>query len=75
MIRQKVQWIAFVGVLSVVFASFGLRALYHVLNGRGAEVYRTAKGFVVHWSTAFVLVCAVLVALLVALILRWFHRR
>jgi hypothetical protein len=56
-------------------AAWLVRAALRVSEGNGAETYYTVYGMQVHWVSALSFLGALLVALLLALILRWWQRR
>ena len=66
-----VGWLVFCVVGLVGFAGLLLHAARMVLAGRGAETYRTAWLVEFNWIGVLVMAVAALVALVVALIVRW----
>ena len=62
-------------VTLLVLLPFFLYALKKVLTGHGADVYRSAYGMLIHWSSVVVLFAVAVVCILGALFLRWWQLR
>lgn len=66
-----VGWIVLCAVGLVGFAGLMLRAARMVLDGRGAETYRTFWLVEFNWIGVLVTAAAAFLALVVALVIRW----
>ena len=74
---RKVRFARMVLAALAVIAFVGLigRAAVEVLNGHGAATYSNAYGMPIHWITVLSLFAALLVALVVAIVIRWWQQR
>lgn len=62
-------------VVTLALASLAGRALLEVARGHGGHTYANALGMQIHWVTVLALAAAMLVALVLALAMRWWQRR
>jgi hypothetical protein len=58
-------------VASLPLGAFVLRAILHVRRGEGADTYVNVYGMPIHWITPIVFLGVFILALLVALVWRW----
>jgi len=63
--------VAFVLALATIIG----RALIEVLRGNGAKAYENFYGMQIHWVTVLTVTASVLVAFIVAMVLRWWRLR
>lgn len=68
---KLVGWVVFCVIGLVGFAGLMLRAARIVLDGRGAETYRTFWLVEFNWIGALAMAIAGLLALVVALVVQW----
>ena len=59
-----------IGLVTLALGSFVLNVGFVVLSGQGAETYKNVKGFNIHYSSALVLILALVAVGLVALGIR-----
>ncbi len=73
--RTKFARVVVVLVAALVLAPLFGRALLEVLQGGGGGTYRNFKGMHIYWSSVLVFAAVAVLALLVGLAVRWWHRR
>jgi hypothetical protein len=64
-----------VALVIIAFVALIGRAAVEVLNGNGAATYLNAYGMPIHWITVLSLSAALVMAWVVAIVLRWWQRR
>jgi hypothetical protein len=62
-------------VTGIALLPFFLYALNKVLTGHGADVYRSAYGMLIHWSSVVVLFAVLLASIVGSFLVRWWQLR
>jgi hypothetical protein len=73
--RTKSARVVLVLVIALVLTPLVGRAILEVLQGGSGGTYKNFKGMQIYWSSVLVLAGVAVLALLVGLALRWWHRR